>query len=393
MISARLIILPLLVLCTAVSAQSAVAVSKAKVVSEEKLNVFEMKRKLQDQNKQIQSLTKEVNTVEVSLGLNNKKYLKLADERAKIEESLTSARRNADFDSETLKKNYAKSKTLLMGVLLNKLENTENSSDMLARKIMIEKLQRRLADLDGMMKTNERYHEDVETLYAKLQESMTTEKELLSIMGELQEKRKELRNSLAEQTKNVEEGKNKFDEEKNKMAMNQKTIQREKERERLAPVQITEEIKIPSQVAARPMIHGNGAIAAQGLASGEFFPPIYSYQGIEYQKKGVTFNFHGKNEVRATRSGKIVYTGALANYGNVLMIDHGGDTRTVLLGQFDYAVKNGDVVKDGQIVGYTNPRSTNGLSEGKIYFEVRKNNLAQNTYLLLDKKSLAKNSN
>ncbi|MDO9182943.1 MAG: M23 family metallopeptidase, partial [Bacteriovorax sp.] len=115
-------------------------------------------------------------------------------------------------------------------------------------------------------------------------------------------------------------------------------------------------------------------------------------QGIDYQKKGVTFNFQGKNEVRAPKAGKVVYTGSLASYGNVLMIDHGNDTRTVLLGQFDYSVKNGDSIQAAQLVGYTNPRSQNGLGDGKIYFEVRKNNLAQNTYLLLDKKTLARNS-
>ena len=72
------------------------------------------------------------------------------------------------------------------------------------------------------------------------------------------------------------------------------------------------------------------------------------------------------------------------------MIDHGNDTRTVLLGQFDFSVKNGDVVNQSQVVGYTSPKSNSALSEGKIYFEVRKSNLAQNTYLLLDKKSLAR---
>ncbi len=372
MFPGRLLVIPLLVLASAVSAQSAVEVPSVKEASDEKINVFEMKRKLQDQNKLIQSLSKEVNNVEVTLGLNNKKYLKLAEERARIEESLASARRNADFDSESLKKNYDQTKKILMGVLLNKLENTENSSDILARKILIEKLQGRLAELDGMMKTNKGLQADVEALYAKLQESMETEKQLLAVMGELEEKKRELRNSLDSETKKNADDKLRFDEEKNKLAMNQKAKARVAERERLAPVQITEEIKIPSQ----PM---------GGAGGGEFSPPIYGHHGIEYQKKGVTYNFQGKNEVRATKSGKIVYTGSLANYGNVLMIDHGNDTRTVLLGQFDYTVKNGDVVKESQVVGYTNPKSTNGLGEGKIYFEVRKNNLAQNTYLLLDK--------
>jgi septal ring factor EnvC (AmiA/AmiB activator) len=382
MFSKKLMLMSLLVLASSVSAESAVQAPAAKVESDEKLNVFEMKRKLQEQNKQIQSLTKEVNNVEVSLGLSNKKYLRLTEERARIEEGLASAKKNADFDSEGLKKSYAQTKALLMGVLLNKLENTENSSDMLARKVMITSLQRKLADLDGMMKANKLLQTDVDNLSAKLQESMNTEKELLTVMSELEEKKRDLRATLEAQSKNNLASKTKLDEEKNKLAMNQKAGEKMKERERLAPVQITEEIKVPSQPNAK--VQGESVASVSG---DEFHAPIESYQGMEYQKKGVTFNFHGKNEVRAPKGGKIVYIGSLANYGNVLMIDHGNDTRTVLLGQFDYAVKNGDTVKAAQIVGYTNPKTTNGLGEGRIYFEVRKNNLAQNTYLLLDKKS------
>jgi septal ring factor EnvC (AmiA/AmiB activator) len=373
----RMIIIPLFILASAVAAQSAVEVPNARTESDDKINVFQMKRKLQDQTKDIQRLTKEVANVEVTLGMNNKKYLQLAEERAKIEERLAAARRNADFDSETLKKSYAQTKSLLMGVLLNKLENTEKSSDMLARKIMIEGLQKKLVDLNGMMSSNKDLQGNVDSLYAKLQESMDTEKELLSVMGELEERKRTLRESLNSQTKNTEDARLRLDEEKNKLAMNQKSVQREKAREKLAPVQITEEIKIPSQP----------------LSEDQFRAPIASYQNMEYQKKGVTYNFHGKNEIRAPKGGKVVYTGALANYGNVLMIDHGNDTRTVLLGQFDYAVKNGDAVKEFQVVGHTNPRSNNGLGEGRIYFEIRKNNLAQNTYLLLDKKSRAASSN
>jgi murein DD-endopeptidase MepM/ murein hydrolase activator NlpD len=204
---------------------------------------------------------------------------------------------------------------------------------------------------------------------------MNTEKELLALMNELEEKKKELKADLDLKNQSAASLKLKLDDEKNKMAMNNKSRDARAVREKLAPLQITEEIKIPSHA----------------LAVGEYYPPLFGYNNLEYQKKGVTFNFVGKKEVRATKAGKIVYTGALASYGNVLMIDHGNDTRTVLLGQFDYAVKNGDTVKDSQVVGFTNPRSNSGLGEGRIYFEVRKNNLAQNTYMLLDKKSLARN--
>jgi septal ring factor EnvC (AmiA/AmiB activator) len=374
MFSNRFIVMPLMsafMLAGAVSAQSAVEVPTVKEASDEKINVFEMKRKLQEQSRDIQKLTKEVNNVEVTLGLNNKKYLRLAEERAKIEENLAKARKNADFDSEGLKKSYTQTKSLLMGVLLNKLENTENASDMLARKLMVERLQRKLGDLDGLMKANKGLQNEVEILYSKLQESMNTEKELLSIMGEMEERRRELRNSLESQTKNTQASQAKLDEEKNKLAMNQKAVQVQKVREKVAPIQITEEIKVPSQATS-----GEG-----------FLSPINSYQDMRYDKKGITFDFNGKNEVHAPKGGKVVHVGALANYGNVIMIDHGEDTRTVLFGQFDYTVKNGDTVRDSQIVGFTKPRAAaTGLGGGSLYFEVRKKNLAQNTYLLLDKK-------
>lgn len=374
MFSSRFIVMPLMsafMLAGAVSAQSAVEVPRVKEASDEKINVFDMKRKLQEQNRDVQKLTKEVNNVEVTLGLNNKKYLRLAEERAKIEENLAKARKNADFDSEGLKKSYTQTKSLLMGVLLNKLENTENASDMLARKLMVERLQRKLGDLDGLMKANKVLQDEVEALYSKLQESMNTEKELLSIMGEMEERRRELRNSLESQTKNTVASQTKLDEEKNKLAMNQKAVQVQKVREKVAPIQITEEIKVPSQPSS-----GEG-----------FLSPISSYQDMRYDKKGITFDFNGKNEVHAPKGGKVVHVGALANYGNVIMIDHGEDTRTVLFGQFDYTVKNGDTVKDSQIVGFTKPRAVaTGLGGGSLYFEVRKKNLAQNTYLLLDKK-------
>lgn len=371
----NILILLLLALSSHVTAQSAVATAPAILETEEKVDVFEMKKRLIEQNKQIATLSKEVSEVDVSLGLNNKKYMKLAEDRARLEEALSNAKKNADLDSESLKKSYTQSKNLLMAALLNKLENTESPGAMLSRKILIENLQRRMNDLSGMMKTNKTMQADVDLISQKLQDSMQTEKELLAVMNELEQRRQELRVALVSSNDKKNQTQSKFEEIKNKLAMSRSATQKAKVREQMAPMQITEEIKIPSQP----------------LSGDSYYPPIYAHSGIEYKQKGVTFNFQGKNEVRATRAGKIVYTGPLASYGNVLMIDHGNDTRTVLLGQFDILVKNGDQVKETQVVGYTNPKSS-ALGDGRVYFEVRKNNLAQNTYLLLDKKSLVKTS-
>ena len=343
------------------------------------VDVFEMKHKLNEQTRHVQTLAKEMGQVETHLAISNKKYNKLAEDRAQLEDGLAIAKKNADLDKENLKKNYQETKNILMGVLLNQMDREETPASLLSKKILVENLQRRLVDLDGLMKSNKEVQSEVEKISERLQDSLATEKELVAVMRDLDLRKKELRENLETETQKKEQAALQFTEIKNKMAMERESAKKSIRRKELAPVQITEEIKIPSASHSASL-------------DGEFYAPIAIHQDMEHQSKGVTFTFQGKNEVRATKSGKIVYTGALANYGNVIMIDHGKDVRSVILGQFDYVVKNGDLVKDTELVGYTKARTTAGLGGGKIYFEVRKNNLAQNTYLLLDKKSLAKNT-
>lgn len=350
----------------------------AKLNSAENKSLLELKKKSEAQLKEVEQLGKDVNNIEITLGLNNKKYLKLAEDRASIEERLTAAKKNASYDNESLEKKYNDSKKVLMGVLLNKLENTENPADILARKILVTQLKKEISELESLMSSNKNAQNELELMYSKLEESMSVERELLTVMGELEEKKVALKAELEEKTKASEAARMNLDTAKNKAAMNKKARQMEKARGELASMQTTEEIKVAN--ITNPKSDG-------------FIPPIAQYLGMDYQKKGVTFSFSGVNNIRATKDGKIIYTGTLANYGNVLMIDHGNDTRSVMLGQFDYLVKKGDSVTARQVVAKTSAKATGALSDGKLYFEVRKNNLAQNTYLLLDKNALAKNSN
>ncbi len=341
------------------------------------INVFEMKHQLDKQTKHIQELSREMSHVENNLVNSNKKYSKLANDRIKLEDELSITKKNAEVEDLNLKKNYKEAKNILMGVLINKMEQEDTPSNLLTKKILMGNLQRRLIDLDTLINANKIILDEVELISERLKDSFATEKELVAVMRDLDIRKKELRETLELESQNKEVANQQFLESKNKISMEQAERKKEIRRQKVAPIQITEEIKIPS--------------IAQ-IQDGDFYAPLAIHQEVEHQSKGVTFTFLGKNEVRATKSGKIVYVGALANYGNVVMIDHGKDLRSVILGQFDYVVKNGDLVRDSELLGYTKSRAANGMGGGKIYFEVRKHNLAQNTYLLLDKKSLAKNS-
>lgn len=361
-----------------------VGISKAQAVPKSKgqyivdQSLVELRNKANQQAREVEKLTKEVNNVEVTLALNNKKYLQLAEQRHVIEEGLATSRKNAMNESETLDSKYNQTKKVLMGVLLNKLENAENSADMLARQILVKKLKGDLVELESLITQNKQVQSELERLQKNLEESMAVEKDLLNVMSDLENKKIALKETLESKSKENNDLQEELKNKRNQKKIAEKTQTMAEVKEKLRPMQLTEKIEKKS---AKEIV---------GSIAGGFISPLAQYAGLEYQTKGVTYNFKGKKSIRASKTGKVVYTGELANYGNVLMVEHGDDTRSVLLGQFDYNVKKGDAVQAGQVLGSTKESQNSGISDGKLYFEVRKNNLAQNTYLLLDKNTLAK---
>ena len=118
-----------------------------------------------------------------------------------------------------------------------------------------------------------------------------------------------------------------------------------------------------------------------------FKQPVEDFLTYTASAKGVTFKYQSIQPIKAVGDGKVVFAGDLASYGQVVLIDHGQDLRTVLLGKMDIKVKKNDTVKDGEVLAYTQNASKEDQS---LYFEVRKKNTAQNTILWLDQKGVSK---
>ncbi len=112
-----------------------------------------------------------------------------------------------------------------------------------------------------------------------------------------------------------------------------------------------------------------------------FARPVEDFLSYTSSPKGVTFRYQATQPVKAVGEGKVVFAGDLASYGQVVLVDHGNDLRTVLLGKMSIKVKKNDHVADGDVLAYT----VNDTKEAQnLYFEVRKKNTAQNTILWLD---------
>ena len=75
--------------------------------------------------------------------------------------------------------------------------------------------------------------------------------------------------------------------------------------------------------------------------------------------------------VRSVFDGKVLYTGELEGYGNLVIIGHGKDYHS-LYGHLDrISVKQNQMVQTGDIIGLSG--DTGSLIGETLYFEMRKN--------------------
>jgi septal ring factor EnvC (AmiA/AmiB activator) len=102
--------------------------------------------------------------------------------------------------------------------------------------------------------------------------------------------------------------------------------------------------------------------------------------GRKYDPKASLYTFHkgvdiasgAGQPVRAVYAGKVVYSGKIGGYGQLLILDH-GDQYYSLVGQLGEALRNeGDTVKEGETIG----RSS--LDGTPVYFEIRQRHVAVN---------------
>ena len=308
-------------------------------------------KSIKKREKDINNLKENISRLEQNLNIGNRKYLLTIKKRKKIEELVEKLNRESKQSGQNVRKKIGKVNSIIKGIVLNSLGGDDSPSELLANKIMLEKLSNEKKDLEKINLQNDFLARQVKDLTERLKEYVAVENELIGVLRDLEFKKRDKTNHYVDLIK-----------EKDSMILKKEQIKLGLIKER--------------------KVH-------QKKYKGQYFKsPINGFLGIEYKRKGVTYKFKGKKPIRAAAKGKVVYQGVLSNFGNVIMIDHGKQTKSVLLGSFTSNIKKGMAVESGQVLGHT--RST-ALKEGKLYFEVRKKNKVQNTFQLIDRNSLAKN--
>ncbi len=125
---------------------------------------------------------------------------------------------------------------------------------------------------------------------------------------------------------------------------------------------------------------GSGFASRKGILGQPIHGKIVTSFGRRYDAKASLYTFHKGVDIQATPGtavsavfpGKVVYSGKIGGYGQLLILDH-GDQYYSLVGQLGEVLKReGDEVKEGESIG----RSS--LDGTPVYFEIRQRHVAVN---------------
>jgi septal ring factor EnvC (AmiA/AmiB activator) len=116
-------------------------------------------------------------------------------------------------------------------------------------------------------------------------------------------------------------------------------------------------------------VRGRLAWPADGRVVAEYGPQVNPRFGTKTFRNGIDIEAGEGSSIAAVFPGQVVYTGWFRGYGNLIIVDHGGEYYTVYAHAADIRVTEGDEVKQGQIIGTVG--DTGSLQGPRLYFEVR----------------------
>jgi len=85
--------------------------------------------------------------------------------------------------------------------------------------------------------------------------------------------------------------------------------------------------------------------------------------------KGLFIRTDEGSEVRAVANGQVIFADWLRGFGNLVIVDHGGEYLTIYGNNQSLFKQAGDRVKTGDVIANTG--SSGGIEQPGLYFEMR----------------------
>lgn len=119
----------------------------------------------------------------------------------------------------------------------------------------------------------------------------------------------------------------------------------------------------------------------QARVSSRFGARVHPVTGERHNHSGVDFAAPAGTPVRAAAAGRVEFAGTRGGYGNLVIVEHADGTETWYAHQRDLAVRAGDQVGAGAVLGTV---GSTGRSTGPhLHLEVRRNGVAVDPLPLL----------
>lgn len=308
----------------------------------------ELQKKVKSVQRQVDGLSKEITKLERDLGSKNTEYLETIKIRQKLEARLVSASTELNESKYQAADKSQKLRDVLKRLALQELDQNQSAAVMAARKVLSSQVKSQLSSLQKIISDSTKRDEELTSIRQRIIEYNETEQRLSELMRTMEDRKKEQADAYL-------------------AAMGEKS-------------------EVEEKLSALKLVKRRKTVSRKAEIDARFSSPIEEFLGVEYDKKGITYKFTGRRPVIAAEAGEVAYSGRLSTYGNVILIDHGNETRSVILGQFLPKMTKGQKVVRGDVLGYTENLST----QGKIYFEVRKGDKALDTIALMDQNFLSK---
>lgn len=302
-----------------------------------------LQRELTTQSSQVAKLAAQIKDLDQKLSQTNTKYISKVKAIEAIEQKIQLMQSELKESAAKISNDYQNSQRALNLYLLE-LSDEDNEDALMHKEIYLEVFRKKILKLKKAQQVSNQLLETINLYDQKLTTTKSNEEIMYNLIVELENKKKEMSQEYISVLENKNQIEARIDQMKAKKRAYKKVYKKTKKSKK-------------------------GVLFTVGM-------PLDSFASAKKSKKGIILKFNQTSPVKAPSSGKIVYTGELASYGNIIMIDHGKDVRSVIFGDMKIKAQKGDMVKKSQVIGYT--LADPGI-EKSLYYEIRKKNIAQNT--------------
>lgn len=330
------------------------------IASANKLDVYSKinstKKELRHRKKQIDNLSTKLIQVNNEYKKNNKK-IKSYQKLSNLYSSELKELRIYSKKLNTQMQNESKNINLLINLFFNqKAQSSCGSKDCFSDNYLN-------AALSNIIKNYQYMSKEYDEVLVNIGISKASNKDVLNSIKQLNNAKKKYKDKLAEIKRKISDLSNKSN--------NQKQL--------LFAMEDRVNVSVRNKVV-KPTFSLNGVAANfKKPVIGSVVSGFGSPRSGGLKWKGVTFKVEKDAVIRSIANGRVAYIGKDDNLGNLLIIDHGkGDMS--LYGYFNNnrGLKVGDKVNKNSVLGF--PSSDSRSKSSKVYFELRRNNVAVNPF-------------